>query len=422
MFTREMALSIYLPASMLSLGTGLVAPILPLYAKAFDISFATATLIIVVHGYGGLVANLPTGYLIDRVGRKPVLIAGPLLTAAAAFLTGFAGSFEELLIYRFISGAAAAMWFQARLTMIADSGGDRERGKMITWLAGTQRFGMLFSPVIGGLIGEWRLDAVFWVHGVLVLLVLLPIIKLAKETAPGRSERGEAAREPADWRYVLSSMMKPQILYFLSAQLLANITRGSFAGIVGLYIAFEFAKGPSTIGFIAAGNAAIVMPLTFVTGIIMDRWGRKMTIVPGFFGLFVTSMALALAASPWVGTSFLLFLVLNYAWHAAQGITAGNMQVLGSDLAPARARGRFFAIQRTAGQTGQATSPLIFGLISAIGFWASFSFVGFAGLAVALIVAFKVKETVGRARASEPEPAPQPPPPQESAPPPPSRT
>jgi len=413
MFSRELALSLYLPAAMLSLGTGIVAPILPVYARTFDIGFGTAALILVVHAYGGLISNLPTGYLLDRFGRKPILVAGPLLTAIAAFLTAFlpfTGGFEELLVYRFISGAAAQMWFQARLTMIADVGGDRERGKLITWLAGTQRFGMLFSPVIGGLLGEWKLEAPFIVHGVLVLLVLLPIIKLAKETSPATSETGEK-RDVADWRYVATAIWKPQILFFMASQLFANVTRGQFAGIVGLYVAFEFAKGPQVIGLMAAGNAAIVMPLTFVTGIVMDRWGRKMTIVPGFFGLFVTSMLLAVAASSLVDTSFAVFLALNFLWHAAQGLTAGNMQVLGSDLAPPRARGRFFAIQRTAGQGGQATSPLVFGLLSGISFAASFSFVGFSALAVALIIAFKVKETVGRARTSEPEPAAAPPPP-----------
>ena len=399
LLTRELALSLYLPAAILSMGTGIVAPVLPAYAQQFDVSFATAALVIIVHGYGALVATMPIGYMIDRFGRKPMLIGGPFLTAIAAILTAFAGSFEELLIYRFIGGASMQMWAQARLAMIADTGRDRERGKLITWMAGMQRFGMLFSPIIGGTVYQLDPKAPFIIHGILVLLVLLPIIKLAKETAPEKAATNQP-REESDWRYLLSVMVKPQILFFLTAQMFANLTRGNLQGVLTLYVAFEFAKSPQTLGLMASGSAAIIIPITFVTGQIMDRYGRKMTVVPGFLGLAVFSFALAITAP--LGISFPIFLALYYGLHASQGVTAGNMQVLGSDLAPVRARGRFFATQRLAGEVGRATSPAVFSVLSTFSVAAAFSSVGVFGLIVASIIAFMIKETVGRADRAPP--------------------
>lgn len=52
--------------------------------------------------------------MIDRFGRRPILIAGPILTAVMALLV-VAGSFNELLIYRFLDGWASQMWLLARL-------------------------------------------------------------------------------------------------------------------------------------------------------------------------------------------------------------------------------------------------------------------------------------------------------------------
>ena len=69
-------------------------------------SFGVANLILVLSAVGGAAATLPTGYMVDKVGRKFVLIAGPCLAAAASLLTAQAHSFPELLVYRFIAGWA----------------------------------------------------------------------------------------------------------------------------------------------------------------------------------------------------------------------------------------------------------------------------------------------------------------------------
>ena len=150
--SKETVLSLYLPAIVLALGVGIAAPVLPAYAKSFHVSFSTAALILIVQPWGSVVSTFPTGYLIDRMGRKPILLLGPLLTALSAFATAFAWSFAVLLVFRFLNGMAAQMWQQSRLAMIADSASDSERGKLITWMTSMQRFGTLFAPLIGGAV------------------------------------------------------------------------------------------------------------------------------------------------------------------------------------------------------------------------------------------------------------------------------
>jgi MFS family permease len=390
--SREAILSIYLPAAVLALGLGIAVPVIPEYAKSFNIGFGTASLVFIVQAFGMVAATLPTGYLMDRFGRRPVLLSGPLLTAVTAFATAFAGSFPELLVYRFFNGCSQQLWNQARLAMIADSGGDRERGKLITWMMSLQRFGMLFAPALGGFLATIDLRAPFIAHGVLCLAVMLPSIKLVKETAPDRT--GRVQRETSgEWAYLFSYMRQPQILYFLSAQWFANLTRGNVQGIFNLYIAYVYDKTPQTLGVINSLNSALVLPIGFMTGYVMDRWGRKKTIVPGFAGLFVLSFFLAWTAL--VEAPFTVFLVGFFLFNMSQGITGGNMQVLGSDLSPDRGRGKFFGTWRMIGEGGNATSPLVFSLLATIGYAASFSFIGLCGLAVALIIGFKVNETVG---------------------------
>ena len=214
--SKETLLSLYLPAIVLALGVGIAAPVLPAYAKSFDVSFSTAALILIVQPWGSVVSTFPTGYLIDRIGRRPILLLGPLLTALSAFLTAFAWSFAVLLLFRFLNGMAAQMWQQSRLAMIADSASDRERGKLITWMNSMQRFGTLFAPLIGGLAAGLDLRLPFILHGLLVLAILPPTFLLVKETAP-EGTRGKAA-EDSDWRFVFSELKRPQLRWFLAAQ------------------------------------------------------------------------------------------------------------------------------------------------------------------------------------------------------------
>jgi MFS family permease len=313
------------------------------------------------------------------------------LTAVSAFLTAFAWSFAVLLIFRFLNGMAAQMWQQARLAMIADSAGDRERGKLITWMNSTQRFGMLAAPLIGGMVAGYDIRLPFILHGVLVSTVILPTAMLVKETAPAETRQ---AHQTGEWSFVFSELRKPQMLWFLTAQLFANLTRGNIQGIMNLYMSYEYHRGPQSLGLLATANSVANIPIGFMTGTIMDRYGRKKTVVPGFVGLALSGAFLAFTAlnhSP-----FWVFLIGYFMLGISQGVTGGNMQVLGSDLAPARARGRFIGLWRFMAELGNASGPTLFSLFALIGYAASFSFTGACGLVVALVIGIKVKETMRR--------------------------
>jgi MFS family permease len=86
-----------LPSVALAIGTGIVVPALPVYARSFHIPFEVASLIIILQQIGHISAAYPVGMLMDRVGRKKIVLAGPLLLALSSVLVAMAGSFPELL-------------------------------------------------------------------------------------------------------------------------------------------------------------------------------------------------------------------------------------------------------------------------------------------------------------------------------------
>src|ERR1700674_1489096 len=98
LLSRQLILSLYLPATVLALGQSMVAPVIPGLTRSFGVGLAQASLVFVAFSAGAVVATFPAGYLMDRIGRRPVLLAGPILEAIGSLQTPVAPSFSRLLV------------------------------------------------------------------------------------------------------------------------------------------------------------------------------------------------------------------------------------------------------------------------------------------------------------------------------------
>src|SRR5438093_4309356 len=385
--SRQNVLSLYLPAVILALGTGIALPALPVYARSFDVSLGVASSALVASGLGGLAAGLPTGYLLDRFGRRKIILAGPLVTALASLLLVTAQSFPEVLAYRFIGGVAAQMWMLGRLAIVADTGADAQRGRQITGMHAMDSAGRIAGPLVGGLLASaWDVRVPFVVHGILCLLAVVPSFKLVRETAPASLRRSSGAPAPAEapphWR---SWLLTFPILMFLIAQLLGSVSRGALNnGTLHFYAVYTYDISAATVGILGTVASALSVPIILAAGAVMDRFGRKATIVPGFTLLAVALAFMALTA--YAGWSFELYIVAFLVVVATNNFTTGSMQTLSSDIAPRHARGNFFGLSQTVVQTGQTLSPAGFARFAELsGATARFAFLGAASVALVLL-------------------------------------
>jgi MFS family permease len=178
-------------------------------------------------------------------------------------------------------------------------------------------------------------------------------------------------------------------LPYFGVALFAGLTRGPLqADLMHLYAAFVYHLGPRQIGYLATSAAVLSWPIGFIAGWMMDRFGRKRTMVPGFSGVAVAMAALAASA----------FLHFTLAWYvtlflfgvALQSLTGGSIQTIGTDVAPPDARGRFLGLWRFAGQGGAALSPIFFAVIAdQLNYGSSFLFTAVsAGVVVFLLIRY----------------------------------
>ena len=268
--------------------------------------------------------------------------------------------------------------------------GKRLEGRVITSMFGIQQVGTLAGPLVGGLTASTLgLQSAFIIQGIVSIAAVIPSFFVYRESAPRRNPKGEA-RDDFAWRSLLS---RP-IMVLFAAQFLGMAARGGSigGGTVFVYATYAYGTTPAVLGILSSIMAVVGIPLTLVAGWLMDRFGRKSTLVPGsgVLGLVLVFMALTSFASlPFAG--FVVGFVLLQAFNS---LLNGSWQVIGSDLAPEGARGRFFAAGRMVSQGGFSANPLVFSLATSVsGFTLAFAVLGASSIASSLMVAGFIGET-----------------------------
>jgi MFS family permease len=165
--------------------------------------------------------------------------------------------------------------------------------------------------------------------------------------------------------------------------------------IIPLYAADVLGLNVGVIGSIMGASATVDVAVFYASGVIMDRWGRKFVTVPTF-----ALQALGILLVPFT-RSFAGLLFAATVVGLGNGIGAGSMMTLGSDLAPRERRAEFLGIWRLLGDAGQAASPVVVGGVAQLFVLpAAAAIIACSGFLASAVFALLVPETLRRERAA----------------------
>ncbi len=386
---RSLILSFYLPALMATVGQGLLVPILPLYATDFEVGYLLIGLVLAGEGLGTLIADLPTGMIQRRFGNKQVMMMGLLVKALSILLLFFAQTIWIVLLLRLIAGFGRSMYTVSAHVYVTNQVELSQRGKAISLFGGTYRLGGFIGPAIGGIVaGLLGLRAAF----IGVALVTAIGFALVAMFTRGRRQNKGAPGSAARHSLRLLAVLKANHRVLASAgmaQLFGQTVRAGRIVVIPLFAADVLGLSVDQIGFIVSISMAVDFSLFLVAGWLMDRFGRKFAIVPCF-----AIQALGMAFVPFAASGAGLLLAAALIGFG-NGLGAGTMMTLGSDLSPARTRGEFLGIWRLIGDVGHTGAPLVVGVVADILVLSSAIFlIAGAGVAAAGIFLFMVPETL----------------------------
>ncbi len=185
------------------LGLFLVLPVFALEAKGYagGQDAARVGLAMGVYGLTQALLQLPFGLASDRIGRKPVIVAGLLVFLAGSMVAALATSLDGLIVGRSLQGAGAVS--AAVTALLADQTRDGVRTKSMALVGGG--IGLMFAlslvlaPLLVahiGLSGLFGLTAVLALAGVVIIIWWTPP-ETAGHAQPSRGSLAEVLRNAA---------------------------------------------------------------------------------------------------------------------------------------------------------------------------------------------------------------------------------
>lgn len=381
------------------------SPLLEPVMAEFRLSHAEAGFLFSIFFYGYVAMQIPSGLLGDRFGRKRVLVAGILLVAVAALLTGLARTLAVLGLARLLTGLAQGMYFSNDRPLIA-AATPRDRlalGQGVSFSG--LGLGTALGVVVGGALGEvmpWR--SVFLVLTVLPLLSATLIGRFVTEPVPPRGARpaGPGAAGPGT-----TAVFRSRDLWVLGLAGIAPIWTQWLIGTWGPALFAEVgvrALGRSAVYASLLGIAAL--PGLFTVGAVSDRLLRRGVGRKAVFAGAILAMAVLVAAMggavqargpAWL-LAALVFLTSFFVW----GSWAPAYALL-SELFPQRVMGIAFGLLNALSFIASLLAPYVTGWIkdwtgSFAGGCYLAALVGLAGVPVAMAVRPAFRLAPGPAR------------------------
>lgn len=156
---RATILTLAAIAAMGSMAIHMLVPALPLIAADFAIGEAKAQQVVSVYLAGLAGGQLLAGPLIDRIGRRPVMLAGLALFILGGLVAGIAPDPQALLLARLVQAAGGACGVVTARVMVGDVFGPARAAGVQATLMTIVLISPAIAPVIGGTVADlagWR--------------------------------------------------------------------------------------------------------------------------------------------------------------------------------------------------------------------------------------------------------------------------
>src|SRR5215217_3004499 len=129
-------------------GTLMIIPLLPFYAKEFGANGLVVGLLVSSFSIAQLVSAPMWGRFSDRYGRRPALLVGLGASALAYGVFAYADSLWLLFLSRLVQGAGGGT-VSVIQAYVADAVKPEERAKGLGWLSAATNAGVAIGPVLG---------------------------------------------------------------------------------------------------------------------------------------------------------------------------------------------------------------------------------------------------------------------------------
>ncbi len=380
-----------------------LAPLFPWLKDAFDVNYTQLGAVLTVFFVVSCIVQAASGFLVDKLGPRPVLFTGLGLLAVAALCYASAQSYWMLLASAVVAGTGNGVFHPVDYTLFNRKVAPTRLGHAYSVHGITGSLGWAAAPAFVvplAIAFSWRIALL--AAGALALVVLavlwfnrgalaLDVRAVQKATGQGADANGNLAegqfaflRIPAVWMcfgfFFFYAMVISIVQTFapVAAGHLHDVPTALIAGCLTAYMV------ASALGMVAGG-------------FMVSDPTRCERIVGIGFGI-AAALALFLAFGEFAP---LMVPVLFGAMGFATGFAGPSRDLIVKRATPPHASGRVYGVVYAGLDIGQAAAPLVFGALMDHGRYASV----IVGLALVQTVLIASAFNVGRARRTTLRPA-----------------
>jgi predicted MFS family arabinose efflux permease len=277
--------------AVVMVGTTLPTPIYPTFQAEFGFTGSTTTILFAVYAAGVIAALVTVGRSSQVVGRKPLLLAGILLSLVSAVLFAV-GTAEGLLFAgRVFSGFSAGILTSTGTVAVIESAPRARKGLAAALATAANIGGLGLGMLVAGLVAQltpWPARAPFVLHAILLVIAGLALLMIP-ETVQRRKGAGFRLQRPGvprEARRVFAAAVWGAIAGFAVCGLYSSVAPNFIGSVLGI-------DSPLVVGAVTASLFAA----SAVAQIALPTLEGARAIALGS-GLLLVGMALLAAALP----------------------------------------------------------------------------------------------------------------------------
>lgn len=346
------------------LGNSMLIPVLPKMKQALEISQFQVSLVITLFSLSaGLVIPF-SGYLSDRLKRKPIIIVSLLIYALGGLMAGFAAAFSHKAAYflimlgRVIQGVGAAGTAPLAMALVGDIYGKRERSKILGMLEASNGMGKVASPLLGSLVGLIAWWAVFFLFPILCLPIALGLWLAVKEPTQKRE-----AKPFAQYKAALKKIFQEKGALLLASFLAGGTVLFTLFGLLFYlsdYLEVKYGMEGVLKGLIIAIPVLAMASTSYLVGIFTaDKQDLYKILIVGGLGL----LALSAAFLSFFYQNIYLLVGLLIPAGIGTGMVLTSLNTLITSSCGTEERGMITSLYGSVRFFGVAGGPPLFGIM-----------------------------------------------------------
>jgi predicted MFS family arabinose efflux permease len=247
----------------------MLLPTLPLYVNEIGGNAGTIGLITGVFMVSAILIRPFSGYLLNMIDKKYLLILGILINAASTGLYYYADSISSLLVIRIIHGLGFGLASTYFATLAAELIPKNRRGEGLGYFGVGETIAISVGPMIGIAILNISDYSRLFLGGMAVLLLAALMAILSKK--PSKQEQD--IQENPTIKILERRVLFPSVLI-----LMVGVAASGIMSFLSLY-ALE--KNIDGVGWFFLVVAATSFLVRLVSGKLYDQYGSSIILIPG---------------------------------------------------------------------------------------------------------------------------------------------